>query len=50
MTRFIGRCKRIDPLDGVTSRLLDELIIPALIPVDREAHYNEGLISSVVQA
>ena len=50
MPRFISRCNGIDPLDGMARRRLNEFVIPAFVPVNREAYDNESLMDVVVQA
>ena len=50
MSSLISRCGGIDLLHSAACRRLDELVIPALVPVDREAYDNERLMSAVVQA
>ena len=50
MARLISRCNGIDLLDGAACRRLDELVVPAFGPVDREAHDNKRLMSAVEQA
>ena len=48
MACFVSRCHSVDLLDGTARRRLDELVVPALGPVDREAHDDERLTSAVV--
>ena len=50
MARFISRCNGIDLLDGPPRRCLDELVIPAFGPADREAYDDERVMSAIVQA
>jgi hypothetical protein len=50
MARLISRCKDIHLLDGVARCRLDEFVIPAFDPVDREAHDNMRLTIAVMEA
>lgn len=50
MAGFVSGCNGINLLNGAACCRLDELVISAFGPIDREAHDNERLMSAVVQA
>lgn len=50
MPRFISRCNGIDLLDVTARHRLNELVISAFIPINREAYDNESLMGVVVEA
>jgi len=50
MVCIFGRCNGINQLDNTPCRRLNKFINFNIVPVDREVHENERLISAVVQA